>query len=51
MYCCEDHIDLAIDMFVDENEIAPIIEKVDENNKLSTICWLCKNPAVYIVGS
>jgi CxxH/CxxC protein (TIGR04129 family) len=51
MYCCEEHIELAIDMYVDERELAPEIEKLDNNNKLSTDCELCENPAVYRVGT
>ncbi|WP_081414216.1 CxxH/CxxC protein [Metabacillus indicus] len=51
MKCCEEHIELAIDMYVDEHETAPEIEKIREINKLSTSCELCTNPAVYIVGN
>ncbi|MGM0877064.1 MAG: CxxH/CxxC protein [Bacillota bacterium] len=51
MYCCEEHIELAIDMYVDEKELAPEIEKLNKNSKLSTICELCTNPAIYIVGN
>jgi CxxH/CxxC protein (TIGR04129 family) len=51
MYCCEDHIELAIDMYVDEKELAPEIEKLDNNSKLSTSCEMCTNPAIYIVGN
>lgn len=50
MYCCEDHIELAIDMYVDEKEIAPEIEKVDQDGKLSTRCQMCDKQAVYVVG-
>ncbi|MFY4776187.1 CxxH/CxxC protein [Metabacillus sp. RGM 3146] len=51
MKCCAEHVELAIDMYVDENELAPEIEKIDENSELSTTCELCQNPAVYIVGN
>lgn len=51
MYCCEEHIELAIDMYVDEKELAPEIEKIENNSNLSTSCELCSNPAVYIVGN
>lgn len=50
MYCCEDHIELAIDMYVDEKEIAPEIEKIEHNGKLSTRCQMCEKPAIYVVG-
>ncbi|WP_299089798.1 CxxH/CxxC protein [uncultured Metabacillus sp.] len=51
MYCCEEHIELAIDMYVDEKELAPEIKKLDKDSNLSTSCELCQNPAIYIVGS
>lgn len=50
MYCCEDHIELAIDMYVDEKETAPEIEKIEQGGKLSTTCQLCEKQALYIVG-
>ena len=50
MYCCEDHIELAIDMYVDEKETAPEIEKIEQSGKLSTTCQLCEKQALYIVG-
>ena len=51
MYCCEEHIELAIDMYVDEKELAPEIEKIEGGKKLSTNCELCKNQAIYVVGN
>ncbi|WP_083979018.1 CxxH/CxxC protein [Bacillus alveayuensis] len=51
MKCCEEHIEIAIDMFVDEKQTAPNIQKIKENHSLSTTCDLCEKPAVYIVGS
>ncbi|WP_084043063.1 CxxH/CxxC protein [Bacillus sp. J37] len=50
MYCCEEHIELAIDMYVDEKETAPEIEKIDVDGKLSTRCQICEKPAIYVVG-
>ncbi|MFC0273091.1 CxxH/CxxC protein [Metabacillus herbersteinensis] len=51
MFCCEEHIELAIDMYVDEKELAPEIEKIQKKAELSTSCELCEKPAVYIVGN
>ncbi|MDQ0230921.1 CxxH/CxxC protein [Metabacillus malikii] len=52
MYCCDEHIELAIDMYVDEKELAPEIEKISAGQQeLSTTCDLCENQAVYIVGN
>ncbi|WP_243387197.1 CxxH/CxxC protein [Bacillus kexueae] len=50
MKACIEHIEVVIDMFVDENEIAPNIQKIEDNHSLSTTCDLCNNPAVYIVS-
>lgn len=49
MKACNEHIEVVIDMFVDENEIAPNIQKIEDNHDLSTICDLCDKPAEYIV--
>ncbi|MDX8360945.1 MULTISPECIES: CxxH/CxxC protein [Bacillaceae] len=51
MKCCDEHIDLAIDMYVDEHEIAPEINMLNEEEKLSTCCEFCRNQATYIVGN
>ncbi|WP_066098973.1 MULTISPECIES: CxxH/CxxC protein [Bacillaceae] len=50
MKACADHVETAIDMYVDEHELAPEIMKIEETNRLSTTCELCENPAIYIVG-
>ncbi|WP_332692328.1 CxxH/CxxC protein [Halalkalibacter lacteus] len=49
-YACDEHIELAIDMIIDERELAPIVEKIDENSEmLSTTCSFCENAAIYRV--
>jgi len=50
IYCCEEHVDLALDMVVDEHETFPVLEKVDVDN-LSTTCEFCQNNAVYVVAN
>ncbi|MFC0561260.1 CxxH/CxxC protein [Halalkalibacter alkalisediminis] len=48
---CNEHIELAIDMTVDEQEAAPIVDKVEANNdNLSTTCSFCENEAIYSVN-
>ncbi|OMP66422.1 CxxH/CxxC protein [Domibacillus epiphyticus] len=47
MYCCSEHVELALDIAVDENETAPVIEKTDEE----TACEFCERVAIYIVGN
>jgi CxxH/CxxC protein (TIGR04129 family) len=49
--CCEEHIELAIDTYVDEYETAPEINKIEGNSGLSTTCEYCQNRAIYIVGN
>jgi CxxH/CxxC protein (TIGR04129 family) len=48
--CCEEHIELAIDMYIDEREAAPEIEKISVD-KQALHCDFCKNQAIYIVGN
>ncbi|MCM3603067.1 CxxH/CxxC protein [Robertmurraya korlensis] len=50
IYCCEEHVDLAIDTIVDEFETFPTLLKV-EGNELSTTCEYCRNDAIYMVGN
>ncbi|WHY00722.1 CxxH/CxxC protein [Neobacillus sp. DY30] len=50
IYCCEEHVDLALDSVVDEYETFPVLSKVGGDN-LSTGCEYCQNRAVYIVAN
>ncbi|OCA82456.1 CxxH/CxxC protein [Bacillus sp. FJAT-27225] len=50
IYCCEEHVDLALDKVVDEHETFPILEKVVVD-KLSTSCEFCQKTSVYIVAN
>jgi CxxH/CxxC protein (TIGR04129 family) len=50
IFCCEEHVELAIDVVVDQFETFPMLEKVAEN-QLSTPCEYCRNNAVYVVGN
>ncbi|PWA06624.1 CxxH/CxxC protein [Pueribacillus theae] len=49
IYCCEEHVDVALDTIVYEEETFPILEKIENTHSLSTTCEYCKNPAVYLV--
>ncbi|MDZ5471682.1 CxxH/CxxC protein [Bacillus sp. 31A1R] len=50
IYCCEEHVDLAIDTIVDEFETFPELSKVEEKD-LSTGCEYCRNAAIYVVAN
>lgn len=50
IYCCEEHVDLAIDTIVDEFETFPLLSKV-EAEELSTACEYCQNTAIYVVAN
>jgi len=49
-YCCEMHVDHALDVVVAETKEYPILEKLEEEAKLSTKCDYCENEAKYIVS-
>ncbi|GIN21979.1 CxxH/CxxC protein [Siminovitchia fordii] len=51
IYCCKEHVELALDIVVDEQETAPVLEKLKTESELPTPCKYCKNPAEYIVGN
>ncbi|AGT33850.1 hypothetical protein M493_18225 [Geobacillus genomosp. 3] len=48
IFTCEEHIDVAIDEYVEETEQAPDISPVDNNERP---CWFCGKKAVYVVGN
>jgi CxxH/CxxC protein (TIGR04129 family) len=48
---CEEHVELAIDVIVDEEEVAPEINLLTENEKLSTTCEYCQKEAIYVVSN
>jgi CxxH/CxxC protein (TIGR04129 family) len=48
---CDEHIELAIDIMVDETEIAPEINLIKEEEKLSTTCEYCQKSAIYVVSN
>ncbi|MFT4414557.1 CxxH/CxxC protein [Fredinandcohnia humi] len=49
--CCEEHVELALDIIVDEHEVPPTMTKIEGENELSTTCEFCQNRAVYVVGN
>ncbi|MCP3739919.1 CxxH/CxxC protein [Rossellomorea sp. BNER] len=51
IYCCKEHVELAMDIVVDEYEVAPVLEQLTEEQRLSTICEYCENNATYIVAN
>ncbi|MGG1629361.1 CxxH/CxxC protein [Rossellomorea sp. NRS-1567] len=51
IYCCLEHVELAMDIVVDEHEVAPQLTELSEENKLSTTCEYCGNNAIYIVAN
>ncbi len=48
-YACQEHIELALDVVVDEQELAPIIDKLTDEQILSTKCSFCENEAIYSI--
>ncbi|MFB6466473.1 CxxH/CxxC protein [Cytobacillus sp. Hz8] len=51
IYCCEEHVEIALDTIVDEYETFPNLSKIPEEKELSTACEYCQNPAVYVVAN
>lgn len=48
--CCLEHVELALDIIVDECEVAPVINNVDNLEKEKT-CEFCQNEATYVVSN
>jgi CxxH/CxxC protein (TIGR04129 family) len=51
IYCCLEHVELAMDIIVDEHEVAPDLKELSEEEQLSTTCEYCGNNAIYIVAN
>ncbi|MFA8439049.1 CxxH/CxxC protein [Pueribacillus sp. YX66] len=51
IHCCEEHVELAIDVIIDEKETFPVLEKVNIIHNLYTTCEYCDKPTVYIVSN
>ncbi|SOC08223.1 CxxH/CxxC protein (TIGR04129 family) [Ureibacillus xyleni] len=51
VYSCETHINHALDMLVAETKEFPIMEQLNDEEKLSTNCSYCEQQATYIVSS
>lgn len=43
-YCCQEHVDIAFDDFLVENETFPYLEKAREHR-----CSYCEKDAVYVL--
>ncbi len=50
-YSCETHINHALDMVVAETEEYPIMDILNDEEKLSTKCSYCEEYATYVVSS
>lgn len=50
-YSCEEHIDVIIDMFIDEEETFPVLTKMEQEIELSTGCALCGGKPIYMVAN
>ena len=50
IYCCEEHVELALDVVVDDYETAPKLEKIPKE-KISTGCEYCQKTAIYVVAN
>ncbi|WP_088042109.1 CxxH/CxxC protein [Bacillus sp. EAC] len=48
---CNEHIEWALDDFVDKYNETPLLNKVEKTQKISTSCEYCQNDAIYIVSN
>lgn len=51
IYSCETHINHALDIFVAQHEIFPIMVAIADDEKLSTKCTYCEEAALYLVAN
>ncbi|MFC3886327.1 CxxH/CxxC protein [Bacillus songklensis] len=50
IYCCKEHVELALDIIVDETEMVPVLEEVPEKD-IHITCGYCSKEATYVVGN
>lgn len=50
IYCCKEHVELALDVVVDDFETFPILTEVPVD-KTPKSCEYCGQPAAYIVAN
>ena len=50
IFSCETHVNHALDMFVAEKKTFPMLEELENEEKLSTTCSYCDSFALYIVA-
>jgi len=48
---CDEHIEWALDDFVDKYNETPLLNKVEKTQNISTSCEYCQNDAIYIVSN
>jgi CxxH/CxxC protein (TIGR04129 family) len=48
---CDEHIEWALDDFVDKYSETPLLNKVEKTHNISTTCEYCQNDAIYIVSN
>lgn len=51
IFSCEMHIDQVLEDFIEKEEKFPMMSFIEEEEKLSTKCAQCENPALYIVAN
>ena len=50
IYSCEEHIERALDEVIDQQEIAPLFEKLEKVG-CSLACQYCQRQAIYVVSN
>ncbi|QIZ05916.1 CxxH/CxxC protein [Priestia megaterium] len=50
IYCCEEHVDIALDDIVDQYQTYPVLSQIPVD-KSSTGCEYCEKQAVYMVAN
>lgn len=51
VYSCKTHADHALDVVTADRQTYPIFEELTEEEKLSTKCEYCEEPATYVVAN
>lgn len=51
LYCCQEHVDMALDEVVYECETYPQLTSITDQEQMTPICGYCRNQSIYMVSN
>jgi CxxH/CxxC protein (TIGR04129 family) len=51
IYCCEEHVEMALEIVINESGTAPLLQPIESKELLTKTCEYCGQLAIYIVAN